>query len=272
MKKRYKIKKDVYLYLAVIVVIIIGIYKGITEYKTYKYHQTTEYKLLNKGYTTKDLKILNKYYKEKDLKKLLKEHKNIKLMSLMSEEKYKHKNLDEYLKWYDINASKTAEEIISEVNIYHNYNYYEKVISSDTSKNNLIIVNKYYQLDQNYVPENLVTISTNYSWGNLGSQKITSEAYEAFKNMWEDAKLENIHLMVNSSYRSYQSQEQVYNNYKKNHGEDYADKIAARPGFSEHQTGLCFDLNSVSSEFEYTDGVSSSELKAKIAEKTGKKS
>ena len=38
MKKRYKIKKDVYLYLAVIVVIIIGIYKGITEYKTYKYH------------------------------------------------------------------------------------------------------------------------------------------------------------------------------------------------------------------------------------------
>ena len=48
--------------------------------------------------------------------------------------------------------------------------------------------------------------------------------------------------MVSSSYRSYQEQEIVYNNYKKTRGQKYADSIAARPGASEHQTGLSLDI------------------------------
>ena len=48
--------------------------------------------------------------------------------------------------------------------------------------------------------------------------------------------------MINSSYRPYKDQERVYNNYKDSRGESGADKIAARPGYSEHQTGLALDI------------------------------
>ena len=72
--------------------------------------------------------------------------------------------------------------------------------------------------------------------------------------MWEDAYKENIYLIINSSYRNYESQENVYNDYKRQQGEAYADKIAARPGYSEHQTGLALDIfskeNTLTSNFK----------------------
>ena len=60
--------------------------------------------------------------------------------------------------------------------------------------------------------------------------------------MWQKAKSENLNLIVNSSYRDYESQENVWNNYEARNGEEYADSIAARPGYSEHQTGLALDI------------------------------
>lgn len=45
-----------------------------------------------------------------------------------------------------------------------------------------------------------------------------------------------------SGYRSYQYQTQLYNNYVNQHGEEEANTFSAKPGFSEHQTGLTFDL------------------------------
>ena len=48
--------------------------------------------------------------------------------------------------------------------------------------------------------------------------------------------------MGNSAYRSYESQKNVYNNRVKNQGKESADAYVAKPGFSEHQTGLCIDI------------------------------
>ena len=48
--------------------------------------------------------------------------------------------------------------------------------------------------------------------------------------------------MVSSSYRTYEKQELVYNDYKNSRGTEYADSIAARPGYSEHQTGYTLDI------------------------------
>ena len=47
---------------------------------------------------------------------------------------------------------------------------------------------------------------------------------------------------VYSGYRSYEYQEQLYNNYVAREGKEAADTYSARPGYSEHQTGLAFDL------------------------------
>ena len=70
-----------------------------------------------------------------------------------------------------------------------------------------------------------------------------------------DAKKEGLTLVANSTFRTYATQEKTYNYYKTNKGSAYADSYAARPGHSEHQTGLAIDistLNSTSENFEDT--------------------
>jgi D-alanyl-D-alanine carboxypeptidase len=251
-RKRYKLKPDIFLYIAVLIVVIILANKGIDAYKEYKYHQTTEYKLIEVGYSKKDIKVLSKYLSEKELIKLTKEKQNKTLVNLMNSKYYLHKNLDQYLEYLDLNPDKTIDEVIKDVNIHHNYAYYENTIETNTSLNYELLVNKYYYLTKDYEPDDLVVISTKYSWGTAGSQKVRKEAYDAFIKMHEAANENGIYLMVNSSYRDYASQERVYNNYKTNHSEEYADKIAARPGFSEHQTGLALDIFSIKNPAQAT--------------------
>ena len=251
-RTRYKLKPDIFLYIAVIIVLIILGNKGYDKYKEYQYHKTTEYKLITAGYSKKEIKILDKYLDEKELLELTKEKKNKSLLNLMSSKYYMHKNLSQYEEYLDLNPNKTIDEVIKDVNIHHNYAYYENTIAANTSLNYEMLVNKYYYLTEDYEPDDLVVISTKYSWGTAGSQKIRKEAYDAFIEMHEAANQNGIYLMVNSSYRDYASQERVYNNYKTNHGEEYADKIAARPGYSEHQTGLALDIFSLKSSAQAT--------------------
>ena len=60
--------------------------------------------------------------------------------------------------------------------------------------------------------------------------------------MWTAANEEGIYLIVNSSYRDFQTQEELYNEYKESFGPAQADSVASRPGYSEHQTGLSADI------------------------------
>ena len=60
--------------------------------------------------------------------------------------------------------------------------------------------------------------------------------------MFNAAKESGLKIIANSSYRSYADQEKLYNDSVDNEGKDYADTYAARPGYSEHQTGLAIDI------------------------------
>ena len=51
-------------------------------------------------------------------------------------------------------------------------------------------------------------------------------------------------ILINSGYRSYKDQEDITNLYLNTYGQSYVDKFVAKPGFSEHQTGLAFDVGS----------------------------
>ena len=74
-----------------------------------------------------------------------------------------------------------------------------------------------------------------------------------FKNrLFLDAKKDNIKLWITSGFRSYSLQTSLYNNYVLKDGKEKADTYSARPGHSEHQTGLAMDLNIVDSSFEGT--------------------
>ncbi len=67
---------------------------------------------------------------------------------------------------------------------------------------------------------------------------------QAFNNMKSEAIQSNISLWIVSGFRSYQTQESIFNRNIGLYGEETANTFSAKPGQSEHQTGLAFDINS----------------------------
>ncbi|MBR2304283.1 MAG: D-alanyl-D-alanine carboxypeptidase family protein [Ruminococcus sp.] len=101
-----------------------------------------------------------------------------------------------------------------------------------TFVDDILIVNKTYSLPADYDPG------------------VSQVALNAFNEMAEAAAADGISLWINSGYRSYQEQEELYNGYASERGTDSADEVSSRPGHSEHQTGLAFDVNDTSFSFE----------------------
>lgn len=74
------------------------------------------------------------------------------------------------------------------------------------------------------------------------------DARAAFELMAADARKAGFELVAFSTYRSYEYQQTLYNNYVERDGKENADRYSARPGYSEHQTGLAFDVGEVGRE------------------------
>lgn len=74
------------------------------------------------------------------------------------------------------------------------------------------------------------------------------KARAAFEKMAAAAKPEGFELVAFSGFRSYEYQTTLYTNYVKRDGQDQADRYSARPGYSEHQTGLAFDIGELGKE------------------------
>ncbi|MBQ4030267.1 MAG: D-alanyl-D-alanine carboxypeptidase family protein [Bacilli bacterium] len=81
---------------------------------------------------------------------------------------------------------------------------------------------------------------------------LTSDASSAFNKMKTAAKNDGVSISVVSGYRSYDTQKNLWTKRKNKYGIDFADGGTARPGHSEHQTGLGMDINMVDDAFENT--------------------
>lgn len=96
--------------------------------------------------------------------------------------------------------------------------------------NGILLANKQYPLPSTFAPgEN-------------------TEARDAFDEMAAEAKLSGFNITAFSTYRSYEYQVSLYDRYAKKDGVEAADRYSARPGYSEHQTGLAFDIGEVNYE------------------------
>ncbi len=170
------------------------------------------------------------------------------LLGDLANEKYFIKeNTERYLKY----GGKDASKIVSEVNSNRDYDFYENTKETDITKDNLMIVNKYYYLTEDYEPGDLVTLTGDYNKG--VNNMMRREAADAFMEMADAAKLDNIIIRNASAYRNYEYQENLYNNYVTRDGKEAADTYSARAGYSEHQTGLVSDINQIETAFENTD-------------------
>ncbi len=159
-----------------------------------------------------------------------------KLVDVIHQDYFILSRLDRYMHYH----SDDAKEIVTNVNSDLDYEFYTNIQKTDTSKDTLLIVNKYYQLEKDYHYGDLVVMDSQYD--NKSGSRLSSVAYEAFKKLVDDAEKEGYHIRNNSAYRSYATQNSLYQNYKNANGLEWADKWSARPGHSEHQTGLALDV------------------------------
>lgn len=114
----------------------------------------------------------------------------------------------------------------------------------------LILVNKEYGLTEDYVPEDLITVEVPTVLENPEVNQLRVVAADALKLMFEEAKQSDVYLHARSGYRSYQTQAQLFKNYSERHGEEAANRYSAKPGHSEHQTGLVMDVTSESVDYQ----------------------
>lgn len=152
---------------------------------------------------------------------------------------YKKEYKERYDNYKKKNKELSNEDVITRVNIGLDNSYYTNTYKTPYPNKDYILVNKYIYLGEDYVPDNLEDISTNYSRSGM---RLVSSAKDAFETLAEQALKDNKKVIAMSSYRSYQYQVNLYNRYVANEGVNAADTYSARPGYSEHQTGLCVDV------------------------------
>lgn len=103
------------------------------------------------------------------------------------------------------------------------------------ASNVLVVVNKHTPLSPlEYAPHDLVDV------GN--GQLLRSVAAGAYQRLLAAASSAGHSLTASSGYRSYTTQVQTHNHWRNQHGAAYAERISAKPGYSEHQTGLAIDV------------------------------
>ena len=233
-KRKVRVKK---LNLAIFVLVVVLITALITKTIKGIYLIITD---------KKEPEIIEKKEEKKE-KKVKEEKTSFEQLSY-----YKDTNHNRYIRYQNKNPNLSIETIVTYVNIGLDNPYYTYTNKAKDLNKITIIVNKYNYLTRDYVPKNLESIPLSYARSGM---KLVNVAKDAYVEMAKAAEKQKLKLVVTSSYRDYEYQENIYNRYVKSDGKEAADTYSGRPGFSEHQTGLAVDLyngKKLYTEFENT--------------------
>ena len=198
-------------------------------------------------------------YSEKLIWNLLEEGATQEDFQYLIDHKYTASDIEPYRKVEGYKLQ-NLEGYMNAYNTYKNYNYavcitnYPFIISSNgepetkytiTNPSNLLtLVKKGFYLPEDYEPE-LVDPEIPVA-PDCQNPKMTKETSDALTKMYKAAKQEGLELVVNSAYRSYQTQVETMADFVARYNTQYANEYVAQPGASEHQTGLGVDLTSQS--------------------------
>lgn len=152
---------------------------------------------------------------------------------------------ERYVNYKNAHPELAYFDVVTYVNIGLDFPYYaDEIVKNVTNPDSVyVLCNKYNRLPEDYVPP---------EYQNAGGRALflRNEAQAQFDIMRADAAKSGINIYIVSGYRSYAVQDQIYRNYKQR-DPNGADKYSARPGHSEHQTGLAADLNTASSSAHF---------------------
>lgn len=109
--------------------------------------------------------------------------------------------------------------------------------------NILVLVNKTHPVTDDYKADDMVSVTKfQEGIGTDETHQMQAVAAEALYKLFDGAKEDGYDIRLRTGYRSYSYQNTLFNNYVKNNGAEAAARFSAKPGESEHQTGLCCDV------------------------------
>ena len=114
------------------------------------------------------------------------------------------------------------------------------------------LVDKQHPLPAGYAPSDLVTLTGGSYQVSRAGLTLRQTAAAALEEMAAAARADGVTLVVSSAYRSYDYQAEVYSRVVREMGQEAADRESARPGHSQHQTGLVADFGSIDDSFAQT--------------------
>lgn len=201
--------------------------------------------LLAKGYNTSEISLILSHATTEVSDAFVKKDYIENISNYLKYDYAKTRYIDRYLAYYK-ETRESYDNVVTFVNIGLDKEYYTDTKINDKYSTDMLI-NKYNGVSENFEPDHLTKIPKEYCKSEIEDQYLSEEALTAFEEMVEAAKAEGYSILANSAYRSYQDQEEVYQTYYDLYGENYVKKYAARPGYSEHQTGLSLDVASANS-------------------------
>ncbi|SES97989.1 D-alanyl-D-alanine carboxypeptidase [Salinibacillus kushneri] len=117
-----------------------------------------------------------------------------------------------------------------------------------------LVVNKQRKLPDGFEPPNLVEPNVPFSFDKWREKRqIREVAAGPLEELFKGAEKAGVDLVAVSGYRSYQRQETIYNYNVETKGLEHANKYSAKPGHSEHQTGLTMDVSSAGVSFNLVE-------------------
>lgn len=199
-------------------------------------------RLIKKGYSNLDINLILSHGTDESVTEFTKRDKVNYLEEFFSLDYAKLENYDRYEAYSDETGENEIDTVIA-VNLnLDKEDYTDSVLVEEFSTD--MLINKHRHLSEDFEPNDLTEASLEYA-----SEKeifLSRIAYNAFKEMSDAATKEGYGIIINSAYRSYQDQQDLSDLYLKYYGQEYVDKYVAKPGYSEHQTGLALDVGSKS--------------------------
>ena len=229
-------KRAITLIIAIIIVVVI--------IKLIQGFDTTHKDLVKLGYTDNDATKMMELLNEEQITSILESEYFEIIPKIITAKYYIPKNYNEYLEVAKNNEITDENSLIASVNTKTYKN--AKVTDKEADYNNInMLVNKYNYLPENYEVTDLINISTMYAYeGHKTKQEVNNE----YIRMAKDAQEQGLILIVNSSFRTFKEQQEQY--------DISTNGFAAKPGYSEHQTGLALDIvthNTIGNQFEESD-------------------
>ena len=215
------------------------IFYSIKFIKDYNYKKTYDYKLLSAGYSEEEVKVIKDKFSNDKIDILLKEKYDKNVVSFIKEKYFIYNNLSKYIEYKKKNKNDTYTHVVSIINTEADVEWLDNEKETDTSKGNLMLVNRLYGLSKDYEPDDIIDVPVSISYSGV---KISKSILENIEELIEAGKEAGYTFVLSDGYRSYEAQKKMFESYKNSYGYEEADKNVARPGHSEYQTGISFQI------------------------------